>query len=94
MQLQRQQPIILTKIGAFHQNIDCLIFSSGSSNDTIKQGKDFNFLLISPGGTFEHTFKEARNYDYFCRLHPWMIGQLIVEPKQMQDIVQIQSCYA
>jgi hypothetical protein len=37
--------------------------------------------LISPGGTFEHTFKEARNYDYFCRLHPWMIGQLIVEPK-------------
>jgi plastocyanin len=55
--------------------------TSGSSNDTSKQGKDFNSPLISPSGTFEHTFKEARNYDYFCRLHPWMIGQLIVEPK-------------
>src|SRR5438552_11581128 len=34
--------------------------------------------LIKPGGTFQFTFQNAGTYDYFCVVHPWMIGKVIV----------------
>ncbi|MDE1877968.1 MAG: cupredoxin domain-containing protein [Thaumarchaeota archaeon] len=34
--------------------------------------------LIKPGGTFQFTFANAGTYDYFCTVHPWMTGQVIV----------------
>ncbi|MGI0065351.1 MAG: cupredoxin domain-containing protein [Nitrosotalea sp.] len=34
--------------------------------------------LIKPGGTYQFTFANAGTYDYFCSVHPWMIGQVIV----------------
>jgi plastocyanin len=30
------------------------------------------------GGTFEFTFDESGTYDYFCMVHPWMTGKVIV----------------
>ncbi len=34
--------------------------------------------LIKPGSTYQFTFANAGTYDYFCTVHPWMTGQVIV----------------
>ncbi len=42
-------------------------------------GHGFDSDFMSGGATFEHTFEEPGEYDYFCLLHPWMIGSVTVE---------------
>ena len=39
----------------------------------------FDSSIISPGSTFEHTFEDSGTYDYFCIVHPWMIGTVQVQ---------------
>jgi predicted secreted protein with PEFG-CTERM motif len=34
--------------------------------------------LIKPGSTYQFTFANAGTFDYFCTVHPWMTGQVIV----------------
>lgn len=34
---------------------------------------------LDPNGSFTFIFKNDGTYDYFCTLHPWMKGQVIVE---------------
>ncbi len=34
--------------------------------------------LIKPGGTYQFTFANAGTFNYFCTVHPWMVGQVIV----------------
>ncbi len=38
----------------------------------------FDSSLFMAGATFTHTFEEAGNYDYFCMVHPWMVGNVQV----------------
>ncbi len=38
----------------------------------------FDSSLLMGGNTFEVTFDEAGSYDYFCMVHPWMIGDVQV----------------
>jgi plastocyanin len=38
----------------------------------------FDSSLVMGGATFAYTFDEAGNYDYFCMVHPWMIGDVQV----------------
>ncbi|HEU04076.1 MAG TPA: PEFG-CTERM sorting domain-containing protein [Nitrosopumilus sp.] len=51
--------------------------TSGSAAD----GPDGNFdsSLFMVGTTFSWTFAEAGEYPYFCMVHPWMVGTVIVE---------------
>jgi len=35
-------------------------------------------LIMAGGATFSHTFDDAGTYDYFCMVHPWMAGSVIV----------------
>ena len=42
-------------------------------------GSIFDSGAISSKKTFEFTFATAGNYNYFCTIHPWMMGQVIVE---------------
>jgi predicted secreted protein with PEFG-CTERM motif len=37
------------------------------------------------GGSFSHTFDTAGTYDYFCMVHPWMEGTVIVEEDDHGD---------
>ncbi len=39
-------------------------------------GEIFDSGLLSGAQTFEHTFGEPGNYDYFCIVHPWMVGTI------------------
>ena len=38
----------------------------------------FDSGLIPPGGTFDYTFEDAGSFDYFCIVHPWMLGVVTV----------------
>jgi plastocyanin len=38
----------------------------------------FDSGLFMSGSTFEYTFEKAGKYDYFCMVHPWMTGKVIV----------------
>lgn len=38
----------------------------------------FDSGLIKPGDTFKHTFTTAGTTSYFCTIHPWMTGKIIV----------------
>ncbi len=42
-------------------------------------GNGFDSDLMSGGAEFAHTFEVPGEYDYWCQLHPWMIGSVIVE---------------
>ena len=38
----------------------------------------FDSSLFAAGKTFPHTFTEAGTYKYFCQVHPWMTGSVVV----------------
>ena len=38
----------------------------------------FDSSLFAAGTTFSHTFEEEGIFDYFCMVHPWMVGNVIV----------------
>ena len=39
----------------------------------------FDSSLVMAGSSFSHTFEDAGTFDYFCMVHPWMVGSVIVE---------------
>lgn len=39
----------------------------------------FDSSIIDAGGTFSYTFNSAGLYDYYCIVHPWMIGSVTAE---------------
>jgi len=38
----------------------------------------FDSSLIMAGSSFSHTFDDAGSFDYFCMVHPWMQGTVMV----------------
>ncbi|MDX1533444.1 MAG: plastocyanin/azurin family copper-binding protein [Nitrosopumilaceae archaeon] len=46
------------------------------TSGTVDGGPDgiFDSSIFMSGATFEHTFNDPGKYDYFCIVHPWMIG--------------------
>lgn len=56
-----------------------------SAAHTVTSGKDttpdgfFDSSLFLAGKTFSHTFDEPGEYEYFCFVHLWMKGEVIVE---------------
>ena len=61
------------------ENADSTIHTvtSGNPND----GPDglFDSELISAGDVFEYTFTNPGTVDYYCIVHPWMVGTVEVE---------------
>lgn len=39
----------------------------------------FDSGLFGPGKSFEYTFDQSGTYDYFCMLHPWAKGIVVVK---------------
>ena len=42
-------------------------------------GTIFDSKVIESGQTFKFTFTKAGTYDYFCIIHPWLQGKIIVK---------------
>jgi plastocyanin len=50
--------------------------------DVNKKGSptgDFNSGLFKPGQSWTHTFTKLGVYNYFCTIHPWMVGVINVK---------------
>jgi len=47
----------------------------------------FDSSFFMPGETFVLTFDEVGEYPYFCTLHPWMIGEVIVSKVEEMVVV-------
>lgn len=51
--------------------------TSGSPSNGSSGGFDSGLLMGS--ATYAFTFESTGSYDYFCMVHPWMVGSIIVE---------------
>jgi|GEM_PF-2554108 len=50
--------------------------------------------LLSNSGSFTQVFNSSGIYPYFCRPHPWMIGDIIVEAKSdTTDTTEVPAIY-
>ena len=47
----------------------------------------FDSSLFMAGTTFEFTFDDAGTYPYFCMVHPWMTGEIIVN--EVEEMIVI-----
>jgi len=50
---------------------------------------EFDSGLLSYGKKFSHTFDKSGEFYYFCTIHPWMNGFVIVEELTPQSILAI-----
>ena len=55
--------------------------TSGISPDLGGEGPDgiFDSKLFSVGKSWSHKFTDEGSYPYFCTIHPWMVGIVVVE---------------
>jgi len=42
--------------------------------------RTFTSAALDTGDTFSHTFAAPGEYPYFCSLHPYMVGKIVVKP--------------
>jgi len=61
------------------ENADNTMHTATSGNPDGGADGVFDSDIMSAGDKFEFTFTDAGNYDYYCILHPWMIGTVNVE---------------
>ena len=51
--------------------------TSGSA-ESGNSGSEFDSSYLAAGKTFQHQFNTAGTFDYYCTLHPYMKGKVIV----------------
>jgi plastocyanin len=49
-------------------------------HSVVEKNKLFRSQALDTGDSFSFTFASAGTYDYFCGLHPHMVGKIIVKP--------------
>jgi plastocyanin len=53
----------------------------GTTHTVTSKGSSlFDSGNIPSGGTFSYTFTSAGTYTYYCTIHPWMTGTIVVTP--------------
>jgi len=51
-------------------------------------GSVFNSNLLLAGTSFSHIFDEAGTFEYFCMVHPWMEGVVIVGEAMGEEMME------
>lgn len=59
-------------------NSDTAVHTVTSGSPSTGPTGTFDSSLIAGGQSYTYTFDEAGSYDYFCIVHPWMIGSVTV----------------
>jgi plastocyanin len=59
-------------------NVDTAAHTVTSGSPADGPSGVFDSSLVMGKASFEHTFDKAGTYDYFCMVHPWMVGNVIV----------------
>ncbi len=62
-------------------NIDTTIHEiiEGNPNNNEDETPVFDSSIIAPGSTWEYTFNNVGEFDYYCVLHPFMTGKITIE---------------
>ena len=60
------------------ENNDTAAHTVTSGTPTGGPDGHFDSSLVMAGSSFSHTFDSAGTFDYFCMVHPWMAGSVIV----------------
>jgi plastocyanin len=65
--------------GVTWSNDDSQIHTATSGSvGSAESGSVFDSGILSPGATFDFVFDKAGTYDYYCTLHPQMVGSINV----------------
>jgi plastocyanin len=60
-------------------NEDAAMHTATSGSPTNGADGVFDSQILNLGDKYQFTFDDTGNYDYYCILHPWMIGTINVE---------------
>jgi len=73
--------VIDVKVGTtvLWENVDNTMHTATSGNPDLGADGVFDSDILSAGDTYEFTFTDVGSYDYYCILHPWMVGTVNVE---------------
>jgi predicted secreted protein with PEFG-CTERM motif len=63
-------------------NIDAMAHTVTAGTPTEGLSEHFDSGLMAPGAMFSHTFDAAGTFDYFCMVHPWMVGAVMVSSEE------------
>ena len=63
--------------------------TSGTPSDSDSVGAMFDSGLLLVDGEFKYTFDEAGTVDYFCIVHPWMQGMVIVQEAMAEEELMV-----
>jgi len=63
-------------------NIDAMAHTVTAGTPTEGLSEHFDSGLVAPGAMFSHEFTEAGTFDYFCIVHPWMVGVVMVSSEE------------
>jgi plastocyanin len=66
------------------------ITSGTAGADTFGEEFDSSFPLMKPEATFEHTFDKVGEFPYFCQVHPYMVGKVIVT-EEMEEMPEEEA---
>ena len=61
------------------ENIDTAAHLATSGTPADGPDGVFDSGMIMAGGTFEHEFIDSGEFQYYCIVHPWMVGTVTVE---------------
>lgn len=59
-------------------NIDSAVHTVTAGTPADAQMEVFHSDLIMPDATWDRTFDDVGSNDYFCMVHPWMVGSVTV----------------
>jgi amicyanin len=51
-------------------------------HNIVEQNRKFKSKALDTDDAFSYTFTEPGTYEYFCGLHPKMVGKIVVEAKK------------
>jgi len=70
------------------ENTDNAAHTATGGTPTDGPSGAFDSSLMMVGGSFTQTFDEAGTYPYFCMVHPWMQGTVIVAAEAEEEHVE------
>lgn len=62
------------------------------TNGVPERGGDQPHLFdgfLNPGRSYQYTFNTSGKYDYFCEIHPWAIGRVVVFEEQIPSTITL-----
>lgn len=69
----------LTNLGAISEERETAdISSSQQPSAAAASSIEFDSGIMQAGQTFKHTFYEAGTFEYYCTVHPAMVGKVVV----------------